>query len=66
MYKCEKERAGGIAEKIDEFNKKEITEAVFLTRDYLMKNADVFLILSDGSGAGAFPYCACFSDEKLK
>ncbi len=53
------------AESIKIFNMLDIKNAVLSTRDYLKRNTLKFLILSDGSGLGAYPYCACYADGEL-
>ena len=66
VFCCDNEKdASKHAEKIKEFNKYDIKQAVYTTRDYLKGVTDRFLILADGSGYGAYPYCACCLNEKI-
>ena len=66
VFCCDNEKdASKHAEKIKEFNKYDIKQAVYTTRDYLKGGTDRFLILADGSGYGAYPYCACCLHEKI-
>jgi len=51
---------------IFELNKKDIRDAVIGARDYLKTVSDEFIILSDGSGEGAFPYCAVYSNNSVE
>lgn len=66
VFYCDNEKdAVKHAEHIKEFNKNDIKYAIYATRDYLKGVTDRFLILADGSGYGAYPYCACCLNEKI-
>lgn len=67
VFCCEdKKEAEKHSENIKKFNRQDIKNAIYSTRDYLKNNVSEFLILSDGSGLGAYPYCACYMDGKIE
>ena len=64
VFKADKEKAEEISDMITDFNNRcGIKNAIMNTKEYLIKNTYVFLILSDGSGKGAYPYCAAFDGK---
>ncbi len=66
VFCCDNEKdALKYAQNIKKFNEYDIKNAVYTTRDYLKSVTDRFLILADGSGYGAYPYCACCLNEKI-
>ncbi len=65
VFKADSLKAREISEKIDGFNNNDIAAAVSDTKNYLINNTDMFLILSDGSGIGGYPYCASYDGAEL-
>ncbi|MCD8036458.1 MAG: hypothetical protein LUE88_03620 [Clostridiales bacterium] len=60
VFKSDRDKSDNILTKIHQYNKEDIVKAVTCTKEYLLENTDMFIILADGSGKGAYPYCASY------